>query len=90
MSTQNQVVPSSRSLVVRPLDGQNQIYDNIPAGATVRDLKQRIFAEHGIQIQNQKLIYGPEILDGIVEATKIGMFSVRSLSFHRREVVGFL
>jgi len=53
---------SSRSYIVRPLDGDNQIYDDIPADATVRDLKQQIFVRHGVQVQNQKLIYGPEVM----------------------------
>jgi Ubiquitin family len=56
--------PTSRSYIVRPLDGDNQIYDDIPADATVRDLKQQIFVRHGVQVQNQKLIYGPEVMIG--------------------------
>jgi len=53
---------STRSYIVRPLDGDNQIYDEIPTNATVRDLKQQIFVRHGFQVENQKLIYGPEVM----------------------------
>lgn len=63
MSTINLASPECRKFIVRPLHGQNQIYDNIPTEATVRDLKERIFVAEGISIENQKLIYGPEIMD---------------------------
>jgi Ubiquitin family len=54
----------SRKIIIRPLDGQNQVYENIPADATVRDLKERVFVTDGIPVQNQKLIFGPEIMEG--------------------------
>jgi hypothetical protein len=54
----------SRRLIIRPLDGQNQVYDNIPGDATVGHLKERIFVAEGIPVENQKLIYGPEVMDG--------------------------
>ncbi|KAH0566490.1 hypothetical protein GP486_000108 [Trichoglossum hirsutum] len=76
MTTVN-LTPGSRSIVVRPLDGENQIYDNIPSGATVRDLKERIFVAHGIQIQHQKLIYGPEILD---DSRTLDSYNIREAS----------
>ncbi|KAI9785900.1 MAG: hypothetical protein M1839_008166 [Geoglossum umbratile] len=53
---------ATRTFIIRPLDGDNQIYDDVPVGATVRDLKERIFVRHGVQVQNQKLIYGPEVM----------------------------
>lgn len=56
--------PPSRKIIIRPLDGLNQIYENVPANASVRDLKERVFVAEGIPVQNQKLICGPEIMDG--------------------------
>lgn len=57
-------ITPSRKCIVRPLDGQNQEYEGLSANATVRDLKERIFTAEGVPVQNQKLIYGPEIMDG--------------------------
>jgi hypothetical protein len=54
----------SRKIIIRPLDGQNQVYENIPADATVRDLKERVFVTDDVPVQNQKLIFGPEIMEG--------------------------
>jgi len=54
---------ASSSFIVRPLDGTDQVYEGLPAGATVRDLKERIFVAEGIQVQHQKLIFGPEIME---------------------------
>jgi hypothetical protein len=54
----------SRKYIVRSLDGQNQEYEGLSADSTVRDLKERIFTAKGVLVQNQKLIYGPEIMDG--------------------------
>ena len=53
-----------RTFIIRPLDGQNQEYDNVPDDATVRSLKERVFNAEGIPIEDQKLIYGAEIMDG--------------------------
>lgn len=57
-------VGGSQTLIVRPLDGQNQEYKNVPSDGTVRTLKERIFVAEGIPVEDQKLIYGPEIMDG--------------------------
>lgn len=54
----------SRKYIVRPLDGQNQEYEGLSANALVRDLKERIFIAQGVLVQNQKLISGPEVMDG--------------------------
>ena len=53
-----------RNFIIRPLDGQNQVYENVPGDATVRSLKERVFVAEGIPIEDQKLIYGAEIMDG--------------------------
>lgn len=55
---------TSRKFIVGTLDGQNQEYEGISANATVRDLKERIFIAEGVTLKNQKLIFGPEIMDG--------------------------
>ena len=54
----------SRKYIVRPLDGQHQEYEGLSANALVRDLKERIFIAQGVLVQNQKLISGPEVMDG--------------------------
>jgi hypothetical protein len=63
MSHPTELPVRSRPYIVRPLDGIDQIYENVPSGATVRDLKERIFVARGHPIQYQKLIFGPEILE---------------------------
>lgn len=58
---------TDQTFIVRPLGGQdqeNQVYDDVPTDATVRDLKLRIFVAQGIPVEKQKLIYGPEVMDG--------------------------
>jgi Ubiquitin family len=55
---------ASQRFIVRPLDGENQVYEGLAADATVRDLKERIFVADGVAIENQKLIYGAEIMQG--------------------------
>jgi hypothetical protein len=57
-------VSASQTFVVRPLDGQNQAYENVPGDGTVRTLKERIFVAEGVPVEDQKLIYGPEIMEG--------------------------
>jgi Ubiquitin family len=64
MSTMSLSSSTSGRFIIRTLDGQNQVYDDMPTDATVRDLKQRIFVAEGIPVENQKLIYGPEIMNG--------------------------
>lgn len=54
----------SPKFLVGTLDGQNQEYEGLSANATVRDLKERIFTAEGVALQNQRLIFGPEIMDG--------------------------
>jgi hypothetical protein len=39
------------------------VYEGLSIDATVRDLKERIFVAEGVPVQNQKLIFGPEIMD---------------------------
>ncbi|MCJ1345952.1 hypothetical protein MMC31_004162 [Peltigera leucophlebia] len=53
----------SPKFIVGTLDGQNQEYEGLSANATVRDLKERIFTAEGVALQNQRLIFGPEIMD---------------------------
>jgi hypothetical protein len=55
---------STGNYIVRPIDGQDQTYNGLPASATIRDLKERIFVAQGIPVEHQKLIFGPEIMDG--------------------------
>jgi|ERR1700722_8531600 hypothetical protein len=64
MSTTSPASSAYRRYIVRPLDGENQVYENLPAGATVRDLKERIFVAEGTPIEDQKLIYGAVIMEG--------------------------
>jgi hypothetical protein len=64
MSTMSLSSSTCGRFIIRTLDGQNQVYDDVPTDATVRDLKQRIFVAEGIPVENQKLIYGPEIMNG--------------------------
>lgn len=64
MSTPTLVSPVSRTFVVRPVDGPKQVYENLPANATVKNLKERIFVAEAIPVESQKLIYGAEVLDG--------------------------
>jgi len=52
-----------RTSIIRPLDGQNQQYENVPGDGTVRSLKERVFVAEGISVEDQKLIYGAEIMD---------------------------
>ncbi|KAF7512030.1 hypothetical protein GJ744_002743 [Endocarpon pusillum] len=57
---------TDQTFIVRPLGGQdqeNQVYDDVPIDATVRDLKLRIFVAQGIPVEKQKLLYGPEVMD---------------------------
>ena len=63
-STASLASAAARRFIVRPLDGPNQVYDDVPTDATVRALKERIFVAEGVLVENQKLIYGPEIMDG--------------------------
>lgn len=53
-----------QTFVIRPLDGQDQVYDDLPVDATVRDLKAKIFVAEGTPIENQTLIYNGEVMDG--------------------------
>ena len=64
VSTTSLASTAARRFIVRPLDGANQVYDDLPADAMVRALKERIFVAEGVPVENQKLIYGPEIMDG--------------------------
>jgi Ubiquitin family len=64
MSTTNLTSSTSKRYIVRPLDGLNQVYDDVRADATVGNLKERIFVAEGIPVENQKLIYGSEIMQG--------------------------
>jgi Ubiquitin family len=64
MSTTNLISSTDRRYIVRPLDGENQVYENLPADATVRDLKERIFVAEGTPVEDQKLIYGASIMEG--------------------------
>jgi hypothetical protein len=64
MSTTNLTSSTSKRYIVRPLDGPNQVYDNVRADATVGNLKELIFVAEGIPVENQKLIYGSEIMQG--------------------------
>jgi hypothetical protein len=64
MSTTNLTSSASKKYIIRPLDGPKQVYENVPADGTVGNLKERIFVAEGIPVENQKLIYGSEIMDG--------------------------
>ena len=50
--------------IVRPIDGPNQVYDDVGADATVGHLKERIFVAEGTPVEDQKLIYASQILEG--------------------------
>jgi hypothetical protein len=64
MSTTNLTSSASTRYIVRPIDGPNQVYDNVRADATVGHLKERIFVGEGIPVEDQKLIFASEILEG--------------------------
>src|SRR4051794_22728950 len=82
MSTTSPASSTSRKYIVRPLDGDNQVYENLPADATVRDLKERIFVAEGTPIEDQKLIYGAAIMEGqftILDSKSLDFRLLRSL-----------
>jgi hypothetical protein len=80
MSTTGLVSSADRRYIVRPLDGENQVYENLPADATVRDLKERIFVAEGTPVEDQKLIYGASIMEGQFSSRNYSRSSPLSLA----------